>query len=304
MRRIKHLVPLALACLLASGCGLSSAVHLTETAGAPDPHTAILLSILGGSVSMVDPNSGAIEPIATGLTDFQSGYATWAPSHAQLAYGSAGIAVVQAGSNKTRWLVRGQSLSMPAWSPDGRSIVYGNGLVAWVTRAARNNPDRILDQQDLGPFGFDWSSKNVIAFEGLALNCDNAEGCFSTNQSDIWTMRPTGSGLHQITKLGTASNPKWSPDSTKIMFIRTVTEHRKQQAQLWLVPASGGHLQHLVPAVTNVLAADWAPSGARIAIVRQGIAPGTVDLWIANADGSGLHAIATSIPGTDATVDW
>ena len=242
-------------------------------------------------------------PVASDLTDFQSGYATWAPHHTALAYGNAGVAVVDPATGKSRWLVRGQSLSMPAWSPDGKQIAYGDGLIMLTSPAARARPDRILNDPNLAPFGFDWSPRGVIAFQGLRLNCQYAEGCFSTNRSDIWTVRPNGAGLTQLTHVGQATNPKWSPDGSRALFVRTVHRGKAQRSELWEVNSNGNGLRQLSSA-GNVLAADWSPAGDQLIIVRQGVVANTLELWVANADGSKLHPIDTGIAGSDATVDW
>ena len=55
--------------------------------------------------------SGWVIASTSGTQSFQSGYATWAPHHTALAYGNAGVAVVDPATGKSRWLVRGQSLT-------------------------------------------------------------------------------------------------------------------------------------------------------------------------------------------------
>jgi endonuclease YncB( thermonuclease family) len=45
----------------------------------------------------------------------------------------------------------------------------------------------------------------------------------------------------------------------------------------------------------------WAPDGQRVAFAR--LANGQVDVYVMNADGSGLHAV-TSSPGNDASPSW
>ena len=306
MRRTGLLAALALSSLLVPGCSrFSSAVGLGQSASGPDPATAIALSVPGESIALVDPTSGNFVPIASVLTDFQSGYASWAPGHKALAYGNAGIIILNPVTQKGRWMLRGQSISMPAWSPDAKQIAYGNATAMWTSATAgKARPDRIFAHQGVAPFGMDWSSTGVIAFEGLRLNCDYAEGCFSTNRSDIWLIRPNGSGLRQITRVGRATAPKWSPDGSQFLLVRSEARRKgATSSQLWVANANGGGMHRLTSA-GNVLAADWSPTGAKIAIVRQGTVTNTLEVWIANADGTGLHPIATGIPGADATVDW
>ena len=88
---------LAVVCLVGAGCArLEKAAGLTSPAADPRPPTAIALSVLADSIYLLDPESGRQQTVAAGLADFQSGYAAWSPDRTLLAYGDAGI-----------WLVNG-----------------------------------------------------------------------------------------------------------------------------------------------------------------------------------------------------
>ncbi len=53
-----------------------------------------------------------------------------------------------------------------------------------------------------------------------------------------------------------------------------------------------------------MIAADWSPDGARIAVVRPGQSPGMLQLWIVDVNGNSEHPVGSSIRGLEATVDW
>src|SRR5262245_22852905 len=129
MSRARYTLVAALAlAMLAPACSvLKNTGAQGQTPGAPDPANSILVSVPSDTVYMADPANGDIEPVASGLTDFQSGYASWSPKHRRIAYGQAGIRVITPGSSKATTLVRGQLVSMPSWSPNGKQLVYGNG---------------------------------------------------------------------------------------------------------------------------------------------------------------------------------
>jgi Tol biopolymer transport system component len=254
-----------------------------------DPSTAIALSVLADSIYLVDPATGVMHAVARNLTDFQSGYATWSPSHRFLAWGNGGISILDTETGKTRQLNQGQSLSMPAWSNDA-------GLTG-------GNPVKITVPPTIAPLATAWSPGPVLAFDGLKLDCVDAPSCVSTDSSEIWTIRPDGTGLRQITHVGHAENPKWSPDGTRILFIRRFTRSKTPRSELWVVASNGTGARRLI-AATDVVAAAWSPNGRDIAMVRTATLPSTLQVWVAAVDGTNAHPVGEVVGGTDATIDW
>ena len=102
-------------CLLLGSCaGLGKQ---QKTPAKPQPSTAIAVSVLDDAIYLVDPSSGQRMEIVRGLTDFQSGFAAWAPDHTQLAYANHGIYLIDFHTDRRRSLITGDRLSMPTWSP-------------------------------------------------------------------------------------------------------------------------------------------------------------------------------------------
>ena len=299
LRRLLAL-PLALLCLASAACATGGSARPGEP---PDPRTAIVLSVSSEAIYLVDPDTGARNALVRGLVDFQAGFASWAPDHRRLAFGNAGIVIVDAVTGDRDTLVTGQSLSMPAWSPSGRDVVYGDGVEMWVSPVAAHDPEPVEVPETLAPLGMDWGPGGRIAFDGLELDCSFAAGCYSTDLSEVWTIKPDGSGLTRLTDVGHAENPKWSPDGTQILFVRRLGGLEKPRStELWAVDVAAKRVRQLFR-LYDVVAADWSPQGDRIVIVRRG-ALRTLQLWVANSDGTDLHPIGQQVPGVAATVDW
>ena len=82
--------PLAFLCFALASCG-----HAGVKAGRAPARTepAILVSVFSDAVLLVDPATGARRTIASGLGDYQRGYASWDPKHRRIAYGDGRIVV-------------------------------------------------------------------------------------------------------------------------------------------------------------------------------------------------------------------
>ena len=290
-------VPLLVLCLIAGSCaGLRG--H-QKTPAKPNPATAIALSILDGAVYLVEPSSGQRIEVVRNLVDFQSGFAAWSPDHTELAYGNHGIFLFDFRTNQRRELIAGDRLSMPTWSPSGQVLAYGDAASLWITPLDVLGPYRIPLPKTLAPIGMHWSAKG-IAFEGIRRDCRSSPMCPSTDDTDVWSVDANGTHLRQITRIRRAISPRWSPDGSQILFIRSFGADRRE---LWVVRATGGNPQRIGTA-SDVVAADWSPDGSRLAMVRTGAQPGSLQVWIADANGGNAHPVGLPLSGTAASIDW
>jgi Tol biopolymer transport system component len=301
MRRGRRIVlPLALSCLMLGACGLRGPDG--SRASGPDPRTAIALSVLADAVYVVDPGTGSRVEAVTGLVDYQSGYATWAPDHVHLAIGNDGIFAIDFETQAQRTILQGKGLSMPTWSPDGRSLAYGNGASLWIVPWSQGTRTQVAVPATLAPLDMDWGPEGGIAFAGLRRDCAADYTCPSTDQSDVWVVSPQVGRLFRLTRVEHAERPKWSPDGSRILFVRRGTGIGAS-GELWVMRANGSDV-HRIGAMTDVLAADWSHDGRQLAIVRRGSAPRTLQVWIARDDASSARPVGTAVEGTDATIDW
>jgi len=81
---------------------------------------------------------------------------------------------------------------------------------------------------------------------------------------DIFSIVPTPAphGLVQLTHLGDASGPRWSPDGTRIAFL--------SGGNLWIMDANGGHQTQITDAAPLFTDSrpTWSPNGRYLAFVR------------------------------------
>jgi Tol biopolymer transport system component len=115
---------------------------------------------------------------------------------------------------------------------------------------------------------------------------------------DIWTVRTDGSSLRNLTRTAGAAEaaPAWSPDGQSIAYMRG--------AAVWEMNADGANQRQIVPAVSagfqTAIAAGvaWSTKN-QIAYATYDDTRKMADIAVANADGSGAHALGLdpNLPG-------
>ncbi len=111
----------------------------------------------------------------------------------------------------------------------------------------------------------------------------------------IWSMRTDGSGLTQLTpSAGTDGGAQWSPDGTRILFIRYLGGRPgNPRSGVFSMNADGSDVRTLSDdAQTDYAHAGWSPDGTQILVLTyaQGEGNGYV-LSTMNQDGSDLRQI-------------
>jgi Tol biopolymer transport system component len=153
----------------------------------------------------------------------------------------------------------------PTWSPDGRRIAFsaGNGRKTgiYAVTVAECTVERLGPSADLIAGTADWSSMNVLAFDGTAPG-GTKEG--------IYTMTADGGHPRRVTE-GPDLFPEWSPDGTRIAFVRggyaESTDDDPSPAyanrNVWVVNSDGSGLRQVTDGRWHG-SADWSPDGQRL----------------------------------------
>lgn len=185
----------------------------------------------------------------------------------------------------------------PAWSPDGRKLVFVRGRpeerrdLYILDFDAGGPPRRLLQGTDDDPArvgGPAWSPDGAL----IVFSADRGEG----QGTGLWLIRPDGTGLRRLTRPGAALRwvrdlrPAWSPDGTRIAFAsnRHVTaEADAGDLDLYDVTVDDGAITRLTrdPGVADE--PSYSPDGKRLyfSSTREAPKPWSIEIYVMPARG-------------------
>jgi hypothetical protein len=106
---------------------------------------------------------------------------------------------------------------------------------------------------------------SVVAAQGAGLLARDVRIAFVSERdrnSEVYTVRPDGSGLANLTnRRSEDSEPAWSPDGTRIAFV----SDRSGSPGLHVMDADGANVERLTTHERNIRDTSWSPSGSHIA---------------------------------------
>lgn len=255
--------------------------------------------------------SGAA-PVPTPTPGAAPAVTTISPNGAPV--GSVALTLTVNGSNFT-------SSSVVQWNASNRATtaVSNSRLKAQITAADLAVPQKaavtVLNSASgviSSPATFTVVPDTITFQSSRAL--DGSDAANTNNTANIWVMNSDGSGTTPLTKL-TALNitsrfPVWSADGGKILFAsgRALDGSDANSAgfNLWSMNADGTSLAPVTKAAHTDSGEDgvWSPDGTKIAFDSSRALDGsdadnpnsTFNVWIVNADGSGLGPLTKLIP--------
>jgi Tol biopolymer transport system component len=146
----------------------------------------------------------------------------------------------------------------PQWSPNGRRLVVqrvlGNRRAVFVIDADGKNPRRLTPWSLRGGEP-DWAPDGK-----LIVFTSNEDGPSSTS-ANLYTVRPDGSGLRQLTHARGGHvqylSASFSPDGKWLTVSRTPGSGRKGNADVYVMHADGTGLRQVTRAATWESSTDW-----------------------------------------------
>lgn len=136
----------------------------------------------------------------------------------------------------------------PAWSPDGSRMAYvsdsaGNPHI-YVLDLLTKNTKRIT-------FSGKYNSSPAWSPDGKLIAFARSD----SGKFNIWTVRPDGTGLSQLTFEGDNRNPSWSPDGRYIVYSSTV----RGAPSLRIMRSDGAEVMKLNTGIGGEKAPAWSP---------------------------------------------
>ncbi len=208
-----------------------------------------------------------------------------------LARSGSQIWAVRKDGSHPRFIARG---SEPAWSPDGKRIVFVGPRQPrvskpeiYIMRADGTHVRRLTknwNASDRSP-AFSPDGKRIVFLS-------NRSATSGAGNAEIWVMGTRGKHAVNLTRnVDIDDHPDWSPDGSRIVFERAVHWPR---TQLFVMNADGGD-QHQVGALEGTFP-TWSPDGRQIAYIRAGndLFPygESSEILRANADGTDVRRVA------------
>jgi TolB protein len=196
-----------------------------------------------------------------------------------------------------------------SWSPNGRGLLYTLGRIDGTDRIAKSRADG-SDAAVVSPpckGGCLSDDDPTYSPDGKKIAFERAFGP-AANQDPtrvaIFTMNADGSQLRQLTQKSARTEdgqPQWSPDGTKIAFVRTNTTTKPtQKGAIEIMNADGSHIRRLTPFRIDATDPHWSPNGQRL-LFNTWAHPTqfkSANLFIMNADGTHRVALTHYTGGT------
>jgi WD40-like Beta Propeller Repeat len=201
--------------------------------------------------------------------------------------GTGGIMIVKADGTGLTRVTNTVTDGEPTWSPDGTKLAFIH-----VSAGRRRLVTANLDGTGL-----------TVITSTLERDADDPEWSPDGSRltfsdfADIYVVNADGSNLRNLTNGPTeparSDHPSWSPDGTRIAYAYA--------SSIKAVAPDGTGTTTLVANLGEVWELSYSPDGQKLAIANDARGPLQEELFVVNADGSGLTRPGVDL---DTTLDW
>ncbi|MBI4457078.1 MAG: PD40 domain-containing protein [Acidobacteria bacterium] len=205
------------------------------------------------------------------------------------------IAIMDYDGFNVQLLTGNGSLNLsPAWSPDGRRIVFSSFLsglpgidsleIATGARAAIYAQGSFNHMPAYAPDG------NLIAFSSRSERGD----------IDVFVVDKNGRGRHNITHSpGADFSPTWGPTGRQMAFV----SDRAGSPQIYIMDADGSNVRRVVSEEGQAVSPNWSPDGRFIVYAWRPPGRYSYDLFLFNIATSQIFQI-TSMGSFNENPNW
>jgi len=195
------------------------------------------------------------------------------------------------GQNRVRITSHRSITLSPAWSPDGKTLLF--------TSYRDRNPDVFMRELFYG------REKKISHYKGLNIapdwSPDGKKIILTLSQddgnSDIYIINLAGEKVRRLTSnWANDVSPCWSPDGKKVAFV----SNRSGNPQIYIMEVKTRKVRRLTFEGNNNTSPAWSPRSDKIAFTG-GSYP--FDIYSINTDGSGLRQL-TYNSGSHETPSW
>jgi TolB protein len=164
------------------------------------------------------------------------------------------------GKNRKRATNNGSINLLPAWSRDGKEILFTsyirhNPNLYAISAGGDGKPRLLSGERGLNTAGVMSPDGKRIA---LTLSRDG--------NSEIYLMGADGTGLKRLTnEWAIDSSPSWSPDGSQIAFVSS----RWGDPHIFVMNADGSNVRRITDRGTYNQTPDWSPRGDLIAFTAR-----------------------------------
>ena len=203
--------------------------------------------------------------------------------------------VMNADGTGLRRLTRNTELGDPAWSPNGRKLVFVERVErggAPCRPAGRCHEEIYVINAD--GTGLRRLTRNAVFDGNPVWSPDGRRIAFVRDRdrqtANIFVMNADGSDQRRLTP-NLRRRPwielAWSPDWKKIAFV--ASGGHRGAADIFVMNADGSGLRNATNTVTTSFDFAWSPDGRRIAYLEGSL--GGAPLTVVNADGTGKQRL-------------
>jgi dipeptidyl aminopeptidase/acylaminoacyl peptidase len=222
------------------------------------------------------------------------------------------------------------SSSSPRWSPDGRFLAFlsardGGRAQIWIL--SRNGGEaRRVSSLENGASNLEWSpdsskfvclsrtgpppSKNSDVRHYTHINYKfNDTGWFDEKRSHVFVVDAKTGAAKQVTDGNdwNDTDPRWSPDSSRIAFVSDRTGHEfdsSRNTDVWVIPAAGGALTRISDHQGPDRNPRWSPDGKKIAFLGSVDEEDQALIYLAPAEGGKSTALGKDFDQLVAELTW